>query len=89
MTKYSGIQNVSAGDTGNPLPPPYGTSAYTYFRFRSNGQIDQSTAGASWSDGTLTLALETAPNIGSTGLPANYVTIQLNAITGIVRVFRP
>jgi len=88
--KLSGVQNVSAGDSANPLPPPYGTSAYTYFRFRSNGQVDQSTSGTtSWTNAWLTLALESAPNVGSTGLPANYVTIQLNAITGAVRVFRP
>jgi len=89
VSAYSGIQNVSAGDSANPLPPPYGASTYTYFRFRSNGQVDQSTGSNPWTNGWLTLTMEGAPNVGTTGLPANYVTVQLNAITGVVRVFRP
>jgi uncharacterized protein (TIGR02596 family) len=88
-TNNYGIQYVSAGDSNNPVPG-YGAAPYVYFRFRSNGQVDQSNqTGNSWSSATLTLASENAPLNSTTSLPNNYATIQLNAITGAVRVFRP
>ncbi len=89
-TKYLGIYLVSSGDANHVLPPPYGTSAYSYIRIRSNGQVDQSggTGSTAWINGYLTLAMETAP-LASTGLPANFVVIQINSVTGATRFFRP
>jgi len=89
-TKYLGVYLVPSGDANHALPPPYGMSTYSYIRIRSNGQIDQSggTGTTTWINGTVTLAMETAP-LTSTGLPSNYVTIQINSITGTTRFFRP
>jgi type IV fimbrial biogenesis protein FimT len=87
---YLGIYTVLNGDANHVLPPPYGKSTYTYIRIRSNGQIDQSggTGTTTWTNGWLTLAMETAP-LTATGLPANYVTVQINSVIGSIRVFRP
>jgi len=89
-TTYLGIYTVTTGDANHVLPPPYGKSTYTYIRIRSNGQIDQSggTGTTNWTNGWLTLAMETAP-LTATGLPANYVTVQISSVVGSIRVFRP
>jgi uncharacterized protein (TIGR02596 family) len=88
---YSGITVVASGDptiTANPLPPPIGTSyQYSFFRFRPNGMTDLSTATSTTT--LLTIGLETAPIVAATSLPKNYVTLQLNALSGVVTVYRP
>jgi len=84
---YSGIVFVNSGDTANPLPPPYGTAySYSYFHYRSNGATDLSTTTSV--NSLLTLVQETA-KVTSTGLPANYLTLQVNAVTGTVGTYRP
>lgn len=86
-TGTSGITVVNSGDSANPLPSPYGTSyTYSYFHFRSNGATDLSTVTSL--NTLLTIALESA-SVKNTGLPANYVTLQLNALSGVVSVYRP
>ncbi|HEY0256298.1 MAG TPA: Verru_Chthon cassette protein D [Candidatus Methylacidiphilales bacterium] len=86
-TGYSGIKTGNPPDTVNPLPPTFGTSyTYAYFHYRTNGQTDLSTTKSV--NSLLTLAQGNAPKQGN-ALPANYVTLQLNSITGIVSMYRP
>ena len=73
--------NVSTGDAANPLPPPYGTSPYLYFRFRPNGQTDLVASSL------LTIAWEKAPVV-TNNLPANFITLQIDAVNGAVRVYQ-
>lgn len=74
--------NTSAGDAANPLPPPYGVSPYIYFRFRPNGQTDLTASSL------VTVASENA-RVVTNGLPANFVTLQIDAVNGMVRVYQP
>jgi uncharacterized protein (TIGR02596 family) len=88
-SSYSGITVVGASDPNNPLPPPYGSSyQYSYFRMRTNSRTDLSTASSA--NTTLTFVLETsASKASATSLPPNYVTIELNSVTGGIRYYRP
>ena len=79
-------------DTTNPLPPPYGLAPYYSFRFRPAGQTDLTPTPASV-NGTpvspiLTIYSENAPIVAN-GLPANFVTIQIDVINGTVRSYQP
>ncbi len=82
----SGASFLQSGDAGfdssHPLPPPHGVRPYTSFCFRPNGQTDLT--GTS----TITLASEVAPVVAHS-LPANFITLQIDAVNGTVRVFRP
>ncbi len=80
-TGTSGAQ-TSTGDSTNPLPPPYGASPYVYFRFRPNGQTDLSASSS------VTIAWETAPIVANS-LPANFITLQIDAVNGSVQSYQP
>ncbi len=73
---------ISAKDTNNPLPPPYGASPYLCFRFRPNGQTDL------LAPSTLTIAPESA-KIVANNLPANFITLQIDDVNGVVRTYQP
>ncbi|GAT32295.1 Verru_Chthon cassette protein D [Terrimicrobium sacchariphilum] len=65
---------------------PAGSYRYVAFRFKPNGGTDLNAAPAkSWH---LSLAL-TGDAMGSLGVPDNFFTVQLNALTGRTRLFRP
>lgn len=66
--------------------PGYETN-YTYrtFRFRSNGETDMRQVAAFLSLSTK----NDKPADSSTGLPHNYVTIQVDPVNGRTRVYRP
>lgn len=65
---------------------PAGSYRYVAFRFKPNGGTDLNAAPAkSWH---LTLAL-TGDATGSLSVPDNFFTVQLNALTGRTRLFRP
>jgi uncharacterized protein (TIGR02596 family) len=80
-TSTSGA-GTSMGDTTNPLPLPYGASPYIYFHFRPTGQTDLSTSSL------LTIARETDPIIAN-NLPANFITLQIDAVNGNVQAYQP
>lgn|GEM_PF-803513 len=97
------VNNTTVSTLLSPLSPPYfvtGTSAgtslatysassycYTSFHFKPDGSTDLNPSSAqTW---FLSLANQHDVNQGSTGLPTNFVTLQIDALTGRVRFFRP
>ncbi len=86
-TAYSGISVSTISDPNNPLPPPYGSSyTYEYFHFRANGMTDLSITTSITS--LLTVGSENAQPKAN-NLPANYVTLSFNALSGSMETYRP
>jgi len=95
--------NTTVSSLLNPLSPPYfvaGTTAgtalgifpassysYTSFHFKPDGSTDLNPSSAqTW---CLSLVNQHDANQGTTGLPNNFITLQIDALTGRVRYFRP
>ena len=81
-------RNVSDGSGGDPAMPKGIDWNYDYvsFRFRPDGSTTlSSTSGTIW---CVTLRNFNDPPKGSTP-PANFVTLQLDPVSGTVRIFRP
>lgn len=69
---------------GDMSLPNYGTNyRFRSFRFRTNGETDMTDAPA-----FITLAMQHEKTV-SGDLPANFLTLQIDPVSGRVRVFRP
>ena len=65
--------------------PVYGSNyRYSSFQFKPNG----SAGSLSSTSNSMTLVIQNDA-LGSTGLPKNYVTLQVDPLVGTVRAFRP
>ncbi|HSI84966.1 MAG: Verru_Chthon cassette protein D [Candidatus Methylacidiphilales bacterium] len=73
---------LSTGDTNYPLPPPYGVNPFLSFRFRPNGQTDLTTS-------SLFTVLSTRAPLKANQLPAKFITFQIDAVNGTIRVYQP
>ena len=73
-----------AADSLHPLPLYGGNYRYVSFRFRLDGSTDVLTAASN----CVTLVAET-DKAGPSGLPANFVTVQIDPVIGTVRSYRP
>jgi len=80
---------VAGTTTGNSLGT-YPPSAYSYmhFHFKPDGSTDLNPGASTPWYISLANQRDVAQD-ASTGLPANFVTIQVNAITGRISYFRP
>lgn len=87
LDTQQGTSPSLVSNPGKPLGPyPAGSYKYIAFRFKPNGSTDLNAAPAkSWH---LSLAI-TGDAASSLGVPENFFTIQLNALTGRTRLFRP
>jgi uncharacterized protein (TIGR02596 family) len=66
---------------------PNGTSAtYVSFLFRATGGTNLVPVATLW---YVTVCPENAKTVTTTGLPGNYVTVQVDPVIGQVRTFRP
>jgi len=74
---------------GTETLPVKGTVAYISFLFRATGGTGLMPVTPPVGIWDLTLLMENAAVIPATGLPANYVTIQIEPVEGQVRVYRP
>jgi uncharacterized protein (TIGR02596 family) len=75
---------VATPTSTDPVLPNYQSNyKYIVFRFLPTGQTDLTNA-----QNCLTLIMENAA-ITSSGLPANFQTIQIDSINGAIRSFRP
>lgn len=73
---------LKAGSTGTTNLPNIGSVQYASFRFRANGSLE---SGVSSANNFLTLQ-----NVNDKSEPpVNYYTIQVDALTGKVSVYRP
>lgn len=67
--------------------PGLGSFNYRYFRFQPNGSTNlDATQSAKW---FWTLRNQMDAVVASQGLPANFVTLQIDPVTGRTRFFRP
>jgi len=88
----SGIFSSSSFDSNHPLPPPYGSAsaygspAYLYFRFRPTGQTSLNATATT--SPYFTIYPENS-KIVANGLPADYITIVIDAIDGTDRIYQP
>jgi uncharacterized protein (TIGR02596 family) len=73
---------LTAGTTGTTNLANFGSVQYSAFRFRANGSLE---GGFGAANNILTLQMATAQG----NPPSNYYTIQVNALTGRVSVYRP
>ncbi len=67
----------------------YGPSSYNYmdFHFRANGSTDLNpNSSSTW---FISLINEHDSSVGPTGLPNNFFTVQVDALSGHARSFRP
>ena len=71
---------------GTETLPGKGAVTYVSFLFRSTGGTNLTPITDIWD---LAILVETAPVIAATGLPSNYVAIQVDPVNGRVRSFRP
>jgi uncharacterized protein (TIGR02596 family) len=83
-----GLTGTTASSSSDPVLPNYQSNyAYKIFRFLPSGQTDLP-ANLTSSTYCLSVVQETAP-LTSSGLPANFQTIQIDGINGNIRSFRP
>ncbi|XHR27340.1 MAG: Verru_Chthon cassette protein D [Chthoniobacteraceae bacterium] len=76
---------VQSATASSPALPRQGTNyKYLSFKFKPTGETDLDTS-AKW---FLTLVLENDP-VRQIGLPANFLTVQINPVSGKPTVFRP
>jgi uncharacterized protein (TIGR02596 family) len=71
------------------LPGSSSPTTYVSFVFRATGGTGLSPVTPPVGIWDLALVVEKAPVVGTTGLPSNYVTIQIDPVEGQVRTFRP
>ena len=89
-----GFMAPSSGSAEIPIGSRVETTEYVAFRFRPDGSTDlpgRSGSSDAYEGGDtwyLTLIQGTDP-VDSTGLPANYYTIQLDPFNGRLAIFRP
>jgi uncharacterized protein (TIGR02596 family) len=88
-TTFSTLLNFTSTTPVSPstaiLPGTNTACIYYSFLFRATGGTNLTPVTSLW---FLTLYSETSPVTG-TGLPSNYVGIQIDPVTGSVRVYRP
>ncbi len=72
---------TAAPQSGSTNLPVYGATAFRGFRFRASGGLEAAVSANN------SITLVSATDTGST--PANYYTMQINAQTGKIIVFRP
>ncbi len=77
-----------AGATAAVPLGTYAPSSYNYyaFHFKPDGSTDLNPSGNTW---FVSLANQHDTLQAATGVPTNFVTIQVNALTGRVQSFRP
>lgn len=85
LLKSGGPLTVSDEQPASLALPTYGRNyRYRSFRFKGNGETDMSDRPA-----FLTLVSQKDPPNGTSGLPANFVTVQIDPVNGRARSFRP
>ncbi|CAN5571226.1 hypothetical protein BH09VER1_BH09VER1_31200 [soil metagenome] len=73
----------------NETLPSAGPVEYVSFLFRANGGTSLKPVAPPTGNWFLTLYAENAKLNGSTGLPLNYFTAQIDPVTGRIRSYRP
>jgi uncharacterized protein (TIGR02596 family) len=76
---------ITGPSTDATQPPPYNAATYYSFRFRGTGQTDLTPATTS---PVLTVYPENS-KIVANGLPADFLTLQIDVINGTVRYYQP
>jgi len=88
VTSLSSLANVTASGSDSAIPRVSRDYKYRSFRFRPDGTLNLQSLLPSADSYFLTIYDEKA-KLGSSSLPPNYATIQLEPDTGAVVLYRP
>jgi uncharacterized protein (TIGR02596 family) len=86
---YTNTSRSGLTHSQETLPGTSAVTPYISFLFRATGGTGLTPVTPPVGIWDLTLLVENAPVIAATGLPNNYVTIQVDPVDGQVRTYRP